>query len=97
MRSMPVYLGGKQKRKAYKLQLVRNIHCGAAGIVDALFSVRWEADASTSQLSFFSVSADGCIMRWTLLKSKLESEVVGKIFATLTELQSNKFISPVSY
>ncbi|XP_026190462.1 dynein intermediate chain 1, axonemal [Cyclospora cayetanensis] len=38
--------------------------------------VRWDVDTSTSQLSFISVSADGCVMRWTLLKNKLESEVL---------------------
>ncbi|CDJ30036.1 dynein intermediate chain, putative [Eimeria mitis] len=38
--------------------------------------VCWEVDPATSQLSFFSVSADGRIMRWTILKSKLESEVL---------------------
>ncbi|KAL8430589.1 hypothetical protein Efla_000534 [Eimeria flavescens] len=43
---------------------------------DPVWDVRWEADDSTSQLSFFSVSADGRIMRWTLLKTKLESEVL---------------------
>ncbi|CDJ47984.1 dynein intermediate chain, putative [Eimeria brunetti] len=43
---------------------------------DPVWDVCWEVGTATSQLSFFSVSADGRIMRWTLLKSKLESEVV---------------------
>ncbi|KAL8273698.1 hypothetical protein Esti_002410 [Eimeria stiedai] len=42
--------------------------------LDPVWDVRWEADSSTNQPSFFSVSADGHIMRWTLLKSRLESE-----------------------
>ncbi|OEH75855.1 dynein intermediate [Cyclospora cayetanensis] len=43
--------------------------------IDPVWGVRWDVDTSTSQLSFISVSADGCVMRWTLLKNKLESEV----------------------
>merc|ERR1712182_146630 len=41
---------------------------------DTVWEVRWNADESSGTLNFFSISSDGRVSNWRLMKNKLESE-----------------------
>ncbi|KFG60516.1 WD domain, G-beta repeat-containing protein, partial [Toxoplasma gondii RUB] len=41
---------------------------------DPVWDVRWDGDDSGSAFRFYSVSGDGRVTSWTLMKNKLESE-----------------------
>ncbi|CBZ49884.1 putative dynein intermediate chain [Neospora caninum Liverpool] len=43
---------------------------------DPVWDVRWDGDNSSSALRFYSVSGDGRVTSWSLMKNKLESEEV---------------------
>mmetsp|Transcript_17419 Transcript_17419/g.31401 ORF Transcript_17419/g.31401 Transcript_17419/m.31401 type:complete len:668 (+) Transcript_17419:74-2077(+) len=43
---------------------------------DPVWEVRWNADESSGTLNFFSISSDGRVSNWFLMKNKLESEEV---------------------
>jgi dynein intermediate chain 1 len=41
--------------------------------------VRWQAEDASKNLSFYSISSDGRVTNWTLMKNKLEAEEVIKL------------------
>jgi len=46
---------------------------------DPVWQVRWDADADGKCLSFYSISSDGRVTLWNLMKNKLEPEEVIKL------------------
>jgi dynein intermediate chain 1 len=55
--------------------------------------VRWSAEDVTKQLSFYSISSDGRVTNWQLMKNKLEAEEVIKLKLVIDsekELVENK-------
>ena len=42
--------------------------------VREVWEVRWNDDESTGAMNFYSISSDGRVSNWFLLKNKLESE-----------------------
>jgi len=42
---------------------------------DPVWQVRWNSDTSKN-LNFYSISSDGRVMNWILMKNKLEPEEV---------------------
>ncbi|CAD7973014.1 unnamed protein product [Amoebophrya sp. A120] len=59
---------GKTKRPIYASTIRTNKHS------DPVWEVRWNDDPNGAALSFYSVSADGRVSIWLLMKDKLESE-----------------------
>jgi len=45
---------------------------------DPVWQVRWNADTSKN-LSFYSISSDGRVTNWSLMKNKLEAEEILKL------------------
>jgi dynein intermediate chain 1 len=41
--------------------------------------VRWQAEDASKTLSFYSISSDGRVTSWNLMKNKLEPEEVIKL------------------
>ena len=60
--------------------------------------MRWNTDETTKNLNFYSISSDGRVTNWTLMKNKLEPEEVVKLRLVvdeskgLTEGKSEAFI-----
>jgi len=46
---------------------------------DPVWQVRWNKDQTAKNLSFYSISSDGRVTNWNLLKNKLEAEEVIKL------------------
>jgi dynein intermediate chain 1 len=46
---------------------------------DPVWQVRWNKDVDAKNLSFYSVSSDGRVTNWNLMKNKLEAEEVMKL------------------
>jgi dynein intermediate chain 1 len=65
---------------------------------DPVWEVRWNTDETTKNLNFYSISSDGRVTNWTLMKNKLEPEEVVKLRLVvdeskgLTEGKSEAFI-----
>jgi dynein intermediate chain 1 len=60
----------KMKKPIYQSTVRTNKH------TDPVWEVRWNTDESSGSLNFFSVSSDGRVSNWFLMKNKLESEEV---------------------
>mmetsp|Transcript_40247 Transcript_40247/g.105685 ORF Transcript_40247/g.105685 Transcript_40247/m.105685 type:complete len:655 (+) Transcript_40247:43-2007(+) len=60
----------KTKKPIYSSTVRTNKHS------DPVWEVRWNADDSLGTLNFFSISSDGRVSNWILMKNKLESEEV---------------------
>jgi dynein intermediate chain 1 len=60
----------KLKRAIYQSTVRTNKH------TDPVWEVRWNTDESSGTLNFFSISSDGRVSNWFLMKNKLESEEV---------------------
>jgi len=43
---------------------------------DPVWQVKWNTDESIKDLNFYSISSDGRVTNWTLMKNKLECEEV---------------------
>jgi len=46
---------------------------------DPVWQVRWQAEQGDKNLSFYSISSDGRVTNWNLMKNKLEAEEVIKL------------------
>jgi dynein intermediate chain 1 len=46
---------------------------------DPVWQVHWSVEDATKQLSFYSISSDGRVTNWQLMKNKLEAEEVIKL------------------
>ena len=46
---------------------------------DPVWQVRWSTDDITKNMSFYSISSDGRVTTWNLMKNKLEPEEVIKL------------------
>jgi dynein intermediate chain 1 len=60
---------------------------------DPVWQISWQIDNTTKQLSFISISSDGRVTSWNLMKNKLEPEEVMKLKLVLEndkELVENK-------
>jgi len=60
---------------------------------DPVWQVKWQAEDATKQLSFYSISSDGRVTSWNLMKNKLEPEEVIKLKLVIDqdkELVENK-------
>jgi dynein intermediate chain 1 len=60
----------RTKKPIYQSTVRTNKH------TDPVWEVRWNDDASNGTLNFFSISSDGRVSNWFLMKNKLESEEV---------------------
>merc|ERR1740123_1377456 len=60
----------RTKKPIYQSTVRTNKH------TDPVWEVRWNNDASSGTLNFFSISSDGRVSNWFLMKNKLESEEV---------------------
>lgn len=60
----------KTKKPIYQSTVRTNKH------TDPVWEVRWNNDESSGTLNFFSISSDGRVSNWFLMKNKLESEEV---------------------
>mmetsp|Transcript_87377 Transcript_87377/g.154944 ORF Transcript_87377/g.154944 Transcript_87377/m.154944 type:complete len:674 (-) Transcript_87377:229-2250(-) len=60
----------RTKKPIYQSTVRTNKH------TDPVWEVRWNNDETTGTLNFFSISSDGRVSNWFLLKNKLESEEV---------------------
>jgi len=60
----------KTKKPIYLSTVRTNKH------TDPVWEVRWNVDESSGTLNFFSISSDGRVSNWLLMKNKLESEEV---------------------
>jgi len=58
----------RTKKSIYASTIRTNKH------TDPVWEVRWNAKEETGTLSFYSISADGRVSTWLLMKDKLESE-----------------------
>lgn len=58
----------RTKKAIYASTIRTNKH------TDPVWEVRWNAKEETGTLSFYSISADGRVSTWLLMKDKLESE-----------------------
>jgi len=58
------------KKPIYQSTVRTNKH------TDPVWEVRWNSDESSGTLNFFSISSDGRVSNWFLMKNKLESEEV---------------------
>lgn len=58
-----------------------------------MWQVRWSGEDTTKNLSFYSISSDGRVTNWTLMKNDLEPEEVIKLKLVIDqdkELVENK-------
>jgi len=46
---------------------------------DPVWQVRWQTDENAKNLAFYSISSDGRVTSWSLMKNKLEAEEVVKL------------------
>lgn len=46
---------------------------------DPVWQVRWQEEEGQKNLNFYSISSDGRVTNWTLMKNKLEAEEVVKL------------------
>jgi len=60
----------RTKKPIYNSTVRTNKH------TDPVWEVRWNTDESSGTLNFFSISSDGRVSNWFLMKNKLESEEV---------------------
>lgn len=60
----------KLRKPIYQSTVRTNKH------TDPVWEVRWNTDESSGSLNFFSISSDGRVSKWFLMKNKLESEEV---------------------
>jgi dynein intermediate chain 1 len=60
----------RMKKPIYQSTVRTNKH------TDPVWEVRWNGDDSGGTLNFFSISSDGRVSNWFLMKNKLESEEV---------------------
>merc|ERR1719248_433526 len=58
----------RNKKPIYASTVRTNKH------TDPVWEVRWNTDESSGVLNFFSISSDGRVSNWFLMKNKLESE-----------------------
>ncbi|CAG9332137.1 unnamed protein product [Blepharisma stoltei] len=63
----------KHKKPIYQSTVRTNKH------TDPVWQVKWQDDDMMKNLSFFSISSDGRVTNWVLMKSKLEAEEVIKL------------------
>eukprot|EP00921_Rhytidocystis_pertsovi_P001540 GHVQ01002626.1.p1 GENE.GHVQ01002626.1~~GHVQ01002626.1.p1 ORF type:complete len:681 (-),score=60.07 GHVQ01002626.1:2414-4456(-) len=66
----------KNKKPTYSSTVKCNKHA------DPVWEVRWNADLCTSTLGFYSISCDGRVTCWSLMKNKLEPEEVMELKLT---------------
>lgn len=52
---------------------------------DPVWQVKWNIDESIKDLNFYSISSDGRVTNWTLMKNKLEAEEVVKLKLVIDE------------
>jgi dynein intermediate chain 1 len=52
---------------------------------DPVWQVRWNTDENIRNLNFYSISSDGRVTNWTLMKNKLEAEEVIKLRLVIDE------------
>lgn len=52
---------------------------------DPVWQVRWNTDLNIKNLNFYSISSDGRVTNWTLMKNKLEAEEVIKLRLVIDE------------
>jgi len=60
---------------------------------DPVWEVRWNTDENIKKLNFYSISSDGRVTNWSLMKNKLEAEEVIKLRLVVDEnkgLSQNK-------
>jgi len=60
---------------------------------DPVWQVRWQSDDAAKNLSFYSISSDGRVTNWILMKNKLEAEEIVKLKLVVDsdkELADNK-------
>ncbi|PHJ25218.1 wd g-beta repeat-containing protein [Cystoisospora suis] len=57
---------------------------------DPVWDVRWDNDNSSSTLRFYSVSGDGRVTSWSLMKNKLESEEVTLLKLDNSQMSTGK-------
>jgi len=50
-----------------------------------VWQIRWNADPNVKNLFFYSISSDGRVSSWTLMKNKLEAEEVIKLRLVVDE------------
>ena len=50
---------------------------------DPVWQVKWNEDVLSKNLNFYSISSDGRVTNWTLMKNKLEAEEVIKLKMTI--------------
>lgn len=60
----------RMKKPIYQSTVRTNKH------TDPVWEVRWNVDQSSGNLNFYSISSDGRVSNWFLMKNKLESEEV---------------------
>merc|ERR1719221_2251067 len=63
-------VGARMKKPICQSTVRTNKH------TDPVWEVRWNNDESSGTLNFFSISSDGRVSNWLLMKNKLESEEV---------------------
>jgi len=63
-------LRARSKKPIYQSVVRANKH------TDPVWEVRWNTDESGGTLNFFSISSDGRVSNWLMMKNKLESEEV---------------------
>jgi dynein intermediate chain 1 len=52
---------------------------------DPVWQVRWNVDNNIKNLNFYSISSDGRVTNWSLMKNKLEAEEVIKLRLVIDE------------
>jgi len=52
---------------------------------DPVWQIRWNCDENIKNLNFYSISSDGRVTNWTLMKNKLEAEEVIKLRLVIDE------------
>merc|ERR1719199_1153472 len=52
---------------------------------DPVWQIRWNDDENAKNLNFYSISSDGRVTNWTLMKNKLEAEEVIKLRLVVDE------------
>ena len=55
---------------------------------DPVWQVRWNTDPNIKELNFYSISSDGRVTNWSLMKNKLEAEEVIKLRLVIDENKS---------
>mmetsp|Transcript_126133 Transcript_126133/g.251914 ORF Transcript_126133/g.251914 Transcript_126133/m.251914 type:complete len:673 (-) Transcript_126133:117-2135(-) len=74
----------RTKKPIYQSTVRTNKH------TDPVWEVRWNNDASSGTLNFFSISSDGRVSNWFLMKNKLESEEVMELKLMSTASTGNE-------